>query len=43
MTLSKHCIPRKSVFDEYYVTAGMKLLVEKSFDRLLGRRDQAAA
>jgi len=29
-------------FDENYVTAGMKLLVEKSFDRLLGRRDQAA-
>lgn len=29
-------------FEENYVTAGMKTLVEKSFDRLLGRRDQAA-
>ena len=29
-------------FDENYVTAGMELLVTKSFDRLLGRRDQAA-
>ena len=29
-------------FDENYVTAGMKLLVEKGFDRLTGKRDQAA-
>lgn len=29
-------------FEENYVTAGMKTLVEKGFDRLLGRRDQAA-
>lgn len=29
-------------FEENYVTGGMKTLVEKSFDRLLGRRDQAA-
>lgn len=29
-------------FDENFVTAGMKLLVTKSFDRLSGRRDQSA-
>jgi hypothetical protein len=29
-------------FEENFVTSGMELLVKKSFDRLLGRRDQAA-
>ncbi len=29
-------------FEENYITAGMKTLFDKSFDRLLGRRDQAA-
>lgn len=32
----------KRFFEENYVTAGMKILVEKSFDRMLNRRDQAA-
>ena len=29
-------------FEENFVTSGMELLIKKSFDRLLGRRDQAA-
>ncbi len=30
-------------FSENYITAGMKVLIQKSFDRLSGRQDQPSA